>query len=211
MEHLAAVLTGDLIGSTSAEPDRVERSMVVLEREAGLMDSDSRFTRFRGDGWQILLRRPSKFLWSTVYLGARLKADPQATLASRISIGLGQVERLGSGTLSDASGSAFVNSGRGLDEMVREGQTIKLTGAPADDIQRAALAFVADRMERWSPEQAQAVSLKLRGGNDITQGEMAEQIGITRQAVAARLHSAGFALIEATITAFQRHYLTFED
>ena len=95
--------------------------------------------------------------------------------------------------------------------MAQNGQMICLTGEPADDIQRAAIAFIEDRIAKWSPEQAQAMYLRLNGRTFMTQSEMAGKLVITRQAVAARLHAAGYGLIEATIGAFQSHYDEHED
>ena len=210
MEKLTAVLTGDFVGSTEADPDRLERSMVVLAYQAALIGSDTRFTRFRGDGWQIYLAKPSLFLWVTVYLNAVLKSDPFGSLPSRIAIGTGRVDRLGPIGLSAASGTAFFHSGRALDAMDRNGQTIALAGEGTDDIQRIAIAFIEERIAKWSPEQAEAVRLRMNRKEFTTQGKMAADFGITRQAVAARLQAAGYSLIDAAIGAFHSRYYEYE-
>ncbi len=209
MIQISAVLTGDLIGSTRADPKRVERTMTVLEHQATLIaeatKADTRFTRFRGDGWQIFLQDPKHFLWVAVYLNAILKADPDGTVPTRIAIGLGTADQLGVRDLSAAKGTAFTSSGRALDNM-SNGQTLALAGAETDDIQRSVIAFIQDCMAGWSQEQAEVVRLKLTPGNDPTHGEMATQLGISRQAVGSRLQASGFELINDAVRAFGHHF-----
>ena len=61
----AAILTGDLIGSTDAPANALERAMDALAATArGISDwtpwsdAGTRFTRFRGDGWQAHVADP---------------------------------------------------------------------------------------------------------------------------------------------------------
>lgn len=208
MANLSAVLTGDFIGSTDAASERLANSMAVLAKEAEIIgdaiDHDTRFTRFRGDGWQIHLPHPRHFLWVTVYLNAVLRSDPELCLNSRIAIGLGQTDSLGTTNLSDASGSAFVHSGRALDDTMVLGQIIALEGEGTDGIQRSAIAFVDNLITNWSPEQAEVVTLDLSPG-PMTQAEMAAILGISRQAVGARLHAAGGRLMRKALDAFFNH------
>ncbi len=151
----------------------------------------------------MVLTRPGALLTAAVAVTAELAANPDA-LPSRIAIGVGSARVPRQGGLAGASGTAFVESGRALDRMKAAGLT--LAGAGTDDIQRSLLAFVTDRMARWSPEQAEVVALKLRHrGAMPTQDAMAHTLGISRQAVAARLQSAGWGLILTACTAFETH------
>ena len=209
MTTCAAVLTGDLIGSTEGGTDRIEQSMKVLRKAAARItettNSDTRFTRYRGDGWQIYLENPGDFLWAAVFLTAVLKANPQC-LPTRIGIGLGTAAGLDATDLSSASGTAFINSGRALDEMM-VGATLDLKADATDDIQRAVIYFIDDLMSGWTQEQAEAVGLILTPGTIWTQARMADELGISRQAVGARLKAARFARINDTKDAFYRHFV----
>jgi DNA-directed RNA polymerase specialized sigma subunit len=82
---------------------------------------------------------------------------------------------------------------------------LALAGDATDDIQRSLLSFIQDRMEGWSREQAEVVELKLRPNHNPTQGEIATRLGITRQAVGARLQAAGFDLIQRACDAVYNH------
>ena len=206
MSNLVAVLTGDLIGSTEAGPDRTERAMQLLQAAAkDIGAAETRFTRYRGDGWQILLREPGKFLGVAVFLNALLKGDTTANLQTRIAIGLGPFDSLGPSGLAAARGTAFKASGHALDKMDATDQTLALAGTSTDDIQRSLIAFVEDRMAGWSREQAEVVALKLAPASTMTQGDIAARLGIMRQAVGARLQSAGFDLILRACDALQNH------
>lgn len=165
---------------------------------------DLRFTRFRGDGWQVHLLNPRDFLWIAVYLNAILRSNPETYLTSRMAIGLGTTNQLGPNGLSEASGSAFVSSGRGLDSMAT-GRTLALNGDGTDNIQRCALAFVDDRIAAWSPEQAQVVRLEMEPTESRTHADMARILNISRQAVSSRLQAAGGRLMMETLGAFYDH------
>ena len=206
---LAAVLTGDLIDSTAVEAARVDHTMATLAEAAKVIapETPSRFTRYRGDGWQIHLNRPGNALWAAVYLKAALKADPKC-LDTRIAMGIGTVESLGAVGLAGANGAAFVASGRSLDGMIA-GQTLSLAGEKTDGIQRSLLAFVANTISGWSREQAEVMKLK-RDLFDLSQQDIANELDISRQAVGARLQAAGYGLIQQATTAFRNHYTTAE-
>ena len=86
MQLLYAVLTGDLIGSSKAPRARLETTMENIAATAQFFTEftghDTRFTRYRGDGWQMILS-PAFYLRAVTIILARLKADPQA-LPTRI-------------------------------------------------------------------------------------------------------------------------------
>jgi len=213
---ICAVLTGDLVGSTRAGSVRVEHTMQILSRNLpngigwGWTAQDLRFTRFRGDGWQMLLSEPAVALrWSVVLLAA-LHADRQA-LGSRIAIGIGPVATIGSHDLSDASGGAFEASGRCLDAMHRDERLFLMgaetcatgtgrNGAGVIPAEKAATILINERISRWSVEQAEAAAHFLHP-NKPPATEIAVRLGITPQAVSYRLKGAGAkALREALET-----------
>ena len=110
--RIAAILTGDLIGSTDAPANALERAMDALAATArGISDwtpwsdAGTRFTRFRGDGWQAHVADPGLAVRAALTMIAGLRAA-DAGLATRVAIGLGRIDSLGSDSLADARGSA---------------------------------------------------------------------------------------------------------
>lgn len=243
MKAQAAVLTGDLIGSTEAPPEAVETGMRLLARLATQIGTTTFFTRYRGDGWQIYLEDPGAGLSSTLFIWASLRAA--GGLESRIALGLGkavgmqtnalatfqqqdypQIQRnalaghappgllpsskqnalaphsqgeavtpqlnvLATVGLSGVMGEAFTASGRALDHMNRP-QRLALAGQAVDPLHRRLFALIEERITSWSVEQAEAMALVFTPDTELTQAAMAERLGISRQAVAARLQAGGY-------------------
>ena len=122
---IAAVLTGDLIGSSHVPPAcpgtgdarSFRRRGGDRRLDAWTPDRDPRFTRYRGDGWQMHRRRiPASRCaprscsppGSAPPTSASPPAPPSASAASRASA---------TESLADARGAAFEASGHALDDM----------------------------------------------------------------------------------------------
>lgn len=193
MEHWAAVLTGDLIGSTKAGLSATNEAIslirsVVLDHDT-LSGSDTRFSRYRGDGWQIYCSDHRRVFRIAVLILANLHSHPDLP-KSRISAACGPVSSLPPSGLDSASGDAFTLSGRGLDTIKR----LKLVYTQSDgkDAWKAALFRQLEwQAFRWSPEQAQAIALSFRL-DPPHPGKSAEKLGISRQAFSSRLDGAGY-------------------
>lgn len=205
-----AVLTGDLIASTAAAPAKVDRAMQALAEAARTLGHwaghDTRFTRFRGDGWQLYLEKPGLTLRAALFLTAWLRAS-DAGLATRIAIAIAPHDRLGATGLAGASGPAFERSGRALDMMPRsEAVTLDATtGRPPTaeaPWQGAVIALAHWQASHWSREQAEAMVLALSPAAP-TQDQIALTLGITRQAVQARLKGAGLRALQPALAAFE--------
>lgn len=211
-----AVLTGDLIASTKAGDTAIDRAMQALSQAARTIGDwsghDTRFTRFRGDGWQLYLEKPGLALRATLFLTAYLRAS-DAGLASRLTIAIAPYTHLGASGLWGASGLAFEQSGHRLDKMGRRDRiafansdedTLEFGAVPTAQgpWQGAVLALAHWQASNWTREQAEAVALALDPINP-TQDQIAQSLGITRQAVQARLKGAGLAALQPALAAFE--------
>lgn len=207
MKPLAAVLTGDLIASTEAGPVATNRAIEVLSEAAGRLSdwagADTRFTRHRGDGWQLYLEFPGLVLRATVYLTACLRANDTG-LATRISAAIGRVDHLDAKDLSSASGEAFTIAGQNLDMMPRTKRFALGNWMTVNKWQVSIFDLVDWQSRRWSREQAEAVALALPP-EEPTQGQIAMRLGITRQALQARLNSAGLSAMTEALCSFESH------
>ncbi len=201
-----AVLTGDLIKSRRANTAAVEVTLDILRDAAATFgkawDLNLRFTRYRGDGWQMVLTNPNLLLDAALYIIARLKAD-HSQIDTRISIGVGAFENLGSRDLSDATGTAFFVSGDHLDHMTRN-RLIALAGQGIGPAQIAIIDLAEFVATGWTATQAQAVALSLAG--DFKRHEdIATHLGVTRQAVQSRLSGAGLPYLDNALYAMRNH------
>ncbi|MCY1125523.1 hypothetical protein OU426_01540 [Frigidibacter sp. RF13] len=207
MSDRCAVLTGDIVRSSAAGPEATDRAMAVLSAAArdvaGWTGGDTRFTRYRGDGWQIYLQdRPGLAFRATLFLAARLTATLPG-MATRISVGIGPVARLGATGLSGASGAAFETSGQALDALSSGWHRLAIAGEGVLGL-HAALFEVADWMiRRWSREQAEAVALALEH-DGAPMAELAGRLDITRQAFEARIAASGFRALATALHEMDR-------
>ena len=202
---VAAVLTGDLVDSTAAPPADVDRLMHRLETAAqkaarALGTDPPRFTRFRGDGWQIVVSPAALYLRTTAVLLSGLRLF-DIGIGTRVGIGIGAVDRLGTRDLSDASGPAFTQSGHALDSLAGT-ERLAIAGLPDPALawHGAALDTLAHFSARWSREQAEALHHRLLSETRPLR-YIAADLGITRQALSARLAVAGERPLLALIRA----------
>ena len=196
-----AVLTGDLIGSIKAGPLATDFEMIQLAHIAEVIGQwtgmePTRFTRYRGDGWQIVLNRPQMALRAALSLIAGLAAS-DGKLAARIAIGIGSVTSLGSTNLSDAAGQAFARSGQSLDAATGD-QRLVLASPDLHPLQQAVIALLGERSGQWTSAQAGALLLALDPTRP-TLSQMSQHIGITLQSVSYRLRGAGWPAIRETL------------
>lgn len=203
MDHLATVLTGDLIASTQAGRAAVDGAMATIEsvakHEAEISGKDIRFARFRGDGWQVYCPDAGRVFRLTVMVLANLHSRP-ALAQTRIAVAIGAVDTLPNAGLASASGEAFTWSGHKLDGMTKK----RLIGyGPEEDAiwQRPLFHYLEWQSSRWSPEQAEAVALAFRDEPPLKHN-VANHLGISRQAAEARLQGAGFGPLSDADRAF---------
>lgn len=205
--NVIAVLTGDLIGSRSAQPEVTDQAMQVLSKTASdlsqMIDADTRFTRFRGDGWQMVLGRAGWVLRACLLVIADLRASGLG-IDTRISAGMGTYETLGTLNLADATGPAFFVSGSHLDFAPKRRRLLVAGGRTRDQVWQAAIFDLVEHLTAgWTSPQAEAISIALRDGQ-LTQADISARLGVTRQAIQIRLAGAGNSAIENALLAFER-------
>ncbi|MBL4929211.1 hypothetical protein [Fuscibacter oryzae] len=193
LELPSAVLTGDLVKSQMHSQEMIGRALDVIKGIANdhserTGDFAPKFTRFRGDGWQFAMGNVPQALRVAVLIGASLKGASDLP-STRISIGVGQIDSMGSQTLADASGEAFIVSGRALDWLERKAGSLAISGLGITYLHQIAVELLELRMKLWTSHQAEAAALYLNGPY-ATGREVATRLGISQQAVSYRLAGA---------------------
>lgn len=211
MSAIRAVLTGDLVSSTKASPRTIDRAMEVLSAAATDISGwhltentavgPTHFTRYRGDGWQILVSLGRFGLRAALMMYARLAAEPGLP-STRIAVGLASVDSVTGPDLSDAHGAAFAVSGRALANMAR-GERLRLAGNRIDPLLAAFFGLLDDRISDWTPEQAEAVA-QVIGPEAPTQSAVAATLGISPQALSSRLAAASWPAIRRVLNEWER-------
>ena len=206
-EPIVAILTGDLIGSTQVEPAVVDQALSVMANAAQEIGqwsgADPRFTRFRGDGWQIVIAEPDLALRAAIFLAARLRAS-KTQIATRIAIGIGPIDSIGTRDLSDAGGAAFVASGRTLDGMLKI-KTLDVAGRGVTLLHSGFVNLVEATIRRWTPEQAEAIGYYLHPDNPTLE-DIASHLGITIQAVSYRIRGGNGSDIRQALKSWESDF-----
>ena len=203
-----AVMTGDLVGSTALGTERISRAFAALEDSATRQEqwhgAPLRFTRHRGDGWQVVLARPEMALRSALTFRAALKAA-DAGFDCYLAIAQGPAPTHLSDDLNDQSEDVFVRSGQALDAIksMNSGQRMTNGGSGAQD----AAAILADLVSQgWTQAQAAAMNLALDPDGAIFT-EIGRELGKSRQAVTKAALSAGFPHIPTALKALESEAL----
>ena len=208
-----AVVTGDIIGSKRLSEDE-RRSLF------GLMKQGSNAVRqyfpaqvpldiaiARGDEWQLLVEQPVHALRVALYYRAALKAGiPAANIDTRFAIGIGTINFIPGGNVTEGVGEAFNLSGKSLDGLAQFSIGVVVADEPHElfSLSLEAAALLVDTHARgWTAPQAQAVCGGLLGW---TQKEIAEKWpgeGITQQAVSQHFKSASWPYVERGLDIFE--------
>lgn len=118
MTQLAAVITGDIVGSQRVELQKYERFLKQLNEVLTDLAAMYRlqFDIFRGDEFQLVLHQPEHALRVAAFIRLALLAEQMDV---RQSIAIGTIDRLRNNVKS-STGDAFVRSGHQLDNMKSE-------------------------------------------------------------------------------------------
>jgi hypothetical protein len=210
----AAVLTGDLVGSSEAGPEATTQAMTVLSATAGAIarwhdpSADPHFTRYRGDGWQTTLPDGSRGLRAALVMLAALAAQPHLP-PTRVGIGIGAIATTGTRDLSDAVGPAFVAAGNALDKMGRS-ERLAIAGPGLLSLHQQVVGLLSDRVQRWTGPQADALGRYLHPASPSA-ADLASVFGISAQAIQYRLQSSGSVHLRRILRQWEdsfRHWQT---
>jgi len=209
-EKIFAVLTGDLVKSALFQSQRDEvlsylkkilKTVEEFEKES---DEFIIFTEiFRGDSFQGVISNPHKSLRVALFIRAELlkKRIKKEQIDAKIAIGLGTIESLNREKIEESDGKAFQYSGRALDSQKKSRRLSILSYEKKLNNDFNLLTSLLDTIiNSWSPEQAEAVALWIRGE---TQKSISKILGISQPAVHKRLKIAGVSALEDSISYFE--------
>ncbi|WP_300445014.1 hypothetical protein [uncultured Mameliella sp.] len=209
----ASVLTGDLVASRRHGAEALDEAMQVLDRASRDigedLDTKPVFQRHRGDGWQLVLPMGQYGLRAALRIQAALAAA--GSLATRIGIGVGPAHIPDDGDLAAASGAAFHMAGDVLAGLAR-GTHLALPPIPGalGDALGALMLFVDREAQGWNRTQGQALFEALRIQTP-TQEEIAQKVGVTRQAVQSRLSGTALDALQETLRVYESRIDTIRD
>ncbi|HZL41709.1 MAG TPA: hypothetical protein VFD66_00345, partial [Verrucomicrobiae bacterium] len=202
-----AVLTGDVVESSKLGEaarrelpvalEKASRAARALYGKAVPLDADV----FRGDSWQLVVTDAKLGLRVAVFFRAHLHGNaPGVGLDTRIAIGIGTINFVPKGRVSQGDGPAFRESGKVLERMPKNrrlGLSVAETETPAGIA--PVIGLMDTVMERWTEKQSLAVAGMLQG---LPQSQIAELWNppVKQPVVARHLRQAGWEAVEAGLT-----------
>jgi len=201
-----AVLTGDIVGSTMLGPEKLERAMSALaecaETQADWHGESLRFTRNRGDGWQVVLAKPEMALRSALAFRAALRSLGEE-FDSYIGIAIGAPPQKITENLNTETSKTFVESGRILELLKEVPSGIRMEATPTGPL--TAASILADQISQdWTQPQAAAMLYALDPTQSVRYTDIARHLGKSRQAISKSLAAAGEKPMEIALSAIEQ-------
>lgn len=203
-KKLAAVLTGDLIGSrhlSMADRKKMQTAQRNIFNKITQQFSDFKAEEFRGDGFQaVLYENRNQALRVALLIQTALIKE---SFGIRIGIGMGNINYQAE-NINTSDGTAFQLSGPILDELKKRNQHIGIASENTTtnqewNVHNVTLNFL---IEKWSPLQSEAIHEHL---TSATQQEVAEKLNISQPSVHQRLQTAGWPVIDAIVKRFESY------
>lgn len=216
-----AVITGDVVDSSALPPEHrrgllaVLKSLTATLRETlGPEAVPLPLDVYGGDGWQVLVTRPSLALRAALLVRATLRAevDPASThgVDTRVVVARGPVDFLSDDRVSESEGEAFRLSGRGLAALGDRRMAFANAGRSTLDDWDVVFHLLDVIARDWTGRQARAIHGALRGWRQDRIAELWTP-RITQPTVAGHLRAARWEAVEAAVAAFESRLAALEE
>ena len=207
-KKLYSVITGDIVKSSRLSLDKHKLLIRVMRnssKEISKIFPDALKYEpelFRGDSWQLLIKKPELALSIAIFYRAYLKAKMQLdSIDSRMAISIGTVDFAQS---SFGVGDAYKISGKALDKKGK--RKIKfvsdiLQNSDVIDLVIQNTDFIS---AKWTSRQCKITLLALQ---NYSQKTIAAKLRISQQAVSKQIDAAGWMIVADNIYYFKNAVL----
>ncbi|WP_175622650.1 SatD family protein [Chryseobacterium schmidteae] len=196
---MIAVITGDIINSQHADTEVWITKLKNLLENWG--NAPQVWEIYRGDEFQFKCNIDDVF-WHFLAIKSLIKS--QENLDVRIAIGIGE-ENFSSEKITESNGSAYVNSGRLLNDLKSDGDTvsIKTSNDPIDRDLNILLKWASKDFDKWTMATSEIIHEMIMN-KDITQEDLAKKFAISQSSISQRLKRANYELIVETNQYFRK-------
>jgi len=210
-EKKYAVLTGDIVQSRTLPKERSKALQDQLKTSAAVFKSSFRDSVVgflgitQGDGWQVALKKPEMAMRLAVFLRAGVKSE--YGVDTRISIGIGPVDRLETDNIVESTGLAFEKSGLGLESLKNEKKVRMLYQAmkPTGRLESAESLLVSWLDTLMTPATEKQASLLYEIVLKRKQDDIAEYKGVTQSTVSEGLTAVGWNEVKSILQHFEKY------
>ena len=196
---MIAIITGDIINSQDTD------SEVWLPKLRDLLGSWSaspeNWDVYRGDEFQVKCSVDQVFQKSLMIKSLIKKNE---NLDVRLAIGIGNEVFL-SEKITESNGSAYVNSGRLLNDIKTDGRTLAIR-TENENVNRdlnILFRWASIDFDSWTVATAEIIH-RLLTNAELTQDQLAKDLNISQSSVSQRLKRANYDLIHDTNLFFRK-------
>ena len=196
---MRAIITGDIINSQETDSENWLPKLKELLGKWGKTPTD--WEVYRGDEFQIKCSIDDVF-WKALSIKSLIKQFEN--LDVRIAIGIGE-EQYSSEKITESNGTAYVNSGRLLNEIKNEGKTFAIK-TPNEGINadfNILFKWSSLDFDSWTVAVSEIVHLLMMDKN-LTQDDLAKKLNISQSSVSQRIKRSNFDLILETDYYFRK-------
>lgn len=196
---MIAVITGDIINSQHADTEVWITKLKNLLETWG--SAPGTWEIYRGDEFQFKCSIDSVF-WHFLAIKSLIKS--QENLDVRMAIGIGE-ESFSSEKITESNGTAYVNSGRLLNDLKSDGHTvaIKTSSDSVDRDLNILLKWSSKDFDNWTMATAEIIHEMIMN-QDTTQEDLAKRFAISQSSISQRLKRANYELIVETNQYFRK-------
>ncbi|MBD8081664.1 SatD family protein [Chryseobacterium caseinilyticum] len=196
---MIAVITGDIINSQHADTEVWITKLKNLLAKWG--NSPHTWEIYRGDEFQLKCSIDDVF-WRFLAIKSLIKS--QENLDVRMAIGIGE-ENFSSEKITESNGTAYVNSGRLLNDLKSDGHTvsIKTSNDSLDRDLNILLKWSSKDFDSWTMATSEIIH-EMIINPDNTQDDLAKKFTISQSSVSQRLKRANYELIVETNQYFKK-------
>lgn len=186
---MIAILTGDIVQSRKVDTAIWLPILKKVLSKFGKTPKD--WEVFRGDSFQLKTTVNNALLVALI-IKSHLKQIEKIDV--RIGIGIGS-QNTKSKNITEANGEAFINSGSIFDSLVKKQHlAIQSPWKTLDEELNISLELALLTMNSWTKNSAEIFQISIEN-EELTQKEIAKQLGITQGRVSERQKRAGFDAI----------------
>lgn len=196
---MIAVITGDIVNSQSGDAELWLQQLKNMLASWG--ETPAQWEIYRGDEFQYKCSVDEVF-WKVISIKSLLKTFEN--LDVRIAVGIGN-EVFTSEKITESNGSAYVNSGRLLNDLKAEGRTLAIK-TPNDNIDHdlnILFKWISLDFDNWSAVSAEIIHLLVQD-QTLNQEQAAQKLNISQSSVSQRLKRANYDLILETDRYFRK-------
>ncbi len=182
---MTSIITGDIINSKESNPKNWLNALKGVLNNCG--NEPKQWEIYRGDSFQLEIK-PENALETGILIKATIKQFKNTDV--RIAIGIGD-KIYTSEKITEANGTAFVNSGECFEQLKKNTLAIK-SPFTAFDIQINIMLELAQlTMNNWTATTAKLVKAALENP-DLNQKELAKHFNKTQGNISQGLKRSGF-------------------